>query len=116
MRALIATAALIALSGCLAEDKLGGEPAPASFVCADDRYFTVISGQQGDTASVILTFANGETALLLAEPSASGARYGWPSDGTSYVFWSKGEEATVYRKDGTQGGTETPLYTDCKLQ
>ena len=69
---------------------------------------------QGD--SVTLTFENGETALLLAEPSESGFRFGWPSDGTNYVYVASGRDATVFRKDGSRGGVETPVYSDCKLQ
>ncbi len=108
--------AVLFLGACVAEDQIGGDPAPASFVCAGGDHFAVTYGFEMDSASVTLTFENGETALLLAEPSASGARYGWPSDGTGYVFWSKGQEATVYLKDGTRGGEETVLYADCKLQ
>lgn len=107
---------LLPLAGCVQQPSTGGEPAPSSYVCAGGKYFAVNYGQDGQTPSVLLTFANGETARLLAEPSASGARYGWPSDGTSYVFWSKGQEAMVLLKDGTRGGKETVVYTDCKLQ
>lgn len=105
-----------ALAGCVSETRLGGEPAPSSYVCADGKYFAASYGQEGDTPSVTLTFEDDETALLLAEPSASGARYGWPSDGTNYVFWSKGQEATVLLKDGSRGGKETVVYADCRLQ
>ena len=104
------------LGACVAEDQIGGDPAPASFVCAEGKHFAVNFGQQGDTNTVTLTFENGETALLLAEASDSGPRYGWPSDGTGYVFLPKGQTATVLLKDGSNGGAETPYYTDCVLQ
>ncbi len=116
MKAALAGLALLALAACQTEDQIGGDPAPASFVCDEARYFAVNYGQQGETATVTLTFADGETALLLSEPSDQGNRYAWPSDGTNYVFVAEGQTATVYLKDGTQGGTETPLYTNCKLQ
>ncbi len=112
----IAGAALAALGACVGAPTQRVEPAPSSYVCAGGRYFAVNYGQDGDTPSVTLTFEDGETALLLAEPSASGARYGWPSDGTNYVFWSKGQEAMVLLKDGANGGKETVLYADCRLQ
>jgi membrane-bound inhibitor of C-type lysozyme len=104
------------LAACVAAPPPRAEPAPSSYVCANGRYFAVNYGQEGETPSVTLTFENDERALLLAEPSASGARYGWPSDGTGYVFWSKGQEAMVLLKDGTKGGKETVLYADCRLQ
>ena len=49
---------------------------------------------------------------LVAETSASGARYGWPSDGSHYVWWTKGDAATLYWNDGATG-EETPLLSEC---
>ena len=113
----IAAALLLTLAACqMQEDQLGGEPAPASFVCAGGDHFAVNYGMEGETPSATLTMANGETFLLLAEPAARGARYGWPSDGTNYVLLTKGQDATLLLKDGSRGGVETPVQTDCKLQ
>ena len=50
---------------------------------------------------------------LWAEPAASGVRYAWPSDGSYYVWWTKGEGAALYWHDG-ENGTETLLLGDCK--
>ena len=47
--------------------------------------------------------------------SASGARYVWPSDGSGYVWWTKGDTATLSWHDG-ESGTEQPLYAECRLQ
>jgi len=98
------------------QDRVGGEPGPASFVCDGGNYFAVNFGMEGETPSATLTMADGETFLLLAEPAASGARYGWPSDGTNHVLLTQGQQATVLLKDGTLGGVETPVYSNCRLQ
>lgn len=65
--------------------------------------------------SVAVVHVEGRQIALLAEPAASGVRYGWPSDGSNYVWWTKGDEATLYWKDGA-AGTETPLLQDCRRQ
>ncbi len=49
---------------------------------------------------------------LQSEQSASGARYGYPSDGSHYVWWTKGETATLLWHDGTDGSEET-LLAEC---
>lgn len=58
--------------------------------------------------SLVVLMVDGRQITLLAEPAASGARYGWPSDGASYVWWTKGSEAMLYWK--TPEG-ETPILT-----
>jgi membrane-bound inhibitor of C-type lysozyme len=45
--------------------------------------------------------------------SGSGARYEWPSGGSGYVWWSKGDEATLLWKDGASG-EEAPVLSACK--
>jgi membrane-bound inhibitor of C-type lysozyme len=66
---------------------------------------TYVQDTEGGLAVLML---EGRQIVLLAEPAASGARYGWPSDGASYVWWTKGDEASLYWKEGA---TETPLET-----
>ena len=65
-----------------------------------------------EDAIVVLT-VEGRQISLYAEPAASGVRYAWPSDGSGYVWWTKGEEASLYWKDGTDG-SETLLLAECK--
>lgn len=60
----------------------------------------------GPDQSLAVIHVEGRQITLVAEPAASGARYGWPSDGSNYVWWTKGDEATLYWK--TPEG-ETPL-------
>lgn len=66
----------------------------------------------GTDLSLVVIHVDGTQITLLNEPAASGARYGWPSDGSNYVWWTKGDEATLYWK--TPEG-ESALLT-CKPQ
>ena len=66
---------------------------------------TYINATEG---SIVVLTVEGRQITLVNEPSASGARYGWTSDGSNYVWWSKGDEATLLWK--TPEG-EAPLLT-----
>ncbi|MES2914604.1 MAG: MliC family protein [Pseudomonadota bacterium] len=72
-----------------------GVEVPATYVNGPDQSLAVIH-------------VEGRQITLLNEPAASGARYGWPSDGSGYVWWTKGDEATLFWK--TPEG-EAPLLT-----
>lgn len=76
-----------------------GVTVPATWINADDGTAVVVS-------------VEGRQITLQIEQSASGARYGWPSDGSSYVWWTKGAEAVLSWKDET--GAETPVLSQCK--
>ncbi len=65
--------------------------------------------------SVAVLYVEGRLVTLPIGMSASGARYVWPSDGSGYVWWTKGDTATLYWRDG-ESGTEQPLYAECRLQ
>jgi membrane-bound inhibitor of C-type lysozyme len=74
-----------------------GVEVPATYVNGPDQSLAVIH-------------VEGRQITLVGEPAASGARYGWPSDGSNYVWWTKGDEATLYWKS-PEG--EAPLL-NCK--
>jgi membrane-bound inhibitor of C-type lysozyme len=86
------------------------DPNATQYLCADGTKLAVIYGTDGNLKLTV----KGETVSLIAEEAASGARYGWPSDGSHYVWWTKGSEGTLFWKDGTKGGKETVLHADCK--
>ena len=67
----------------------------------------------GDQSVVTLT-VDGRQISLYKEVAASGARYGWPSDGSNYIWLTKDPEAILYWKD--ENGAETPILSDCKQQ
>lgn len=72
-----------------------GVEVPATYVTTPEGALAVIH-------------VDGSQITLVAEVAASGARYGWPSDGATYVWWTKGTTATLYWKEA---GQETPLLT-----
>lgn len=78
-----------------------------TYVCDRDVQVptTYVNTPEG---SLVVLVVDGRQITLLNEPAASGARYGWPSDGSNYVWWTKGAEATLYWK--TPEG-EAPLLT-----
>ena len=109
----LAVSAAILLAACTPQ---GGSPVATDgatrYLCADGAKLSAVYGNNDDVKLTV----NGETVNLLVEESASGARYGWPSDGSNYVWWTKGDSGTLYWKDGTKGGKETVLHEDCKAQ
>ena len=52
---------------------------------------------------------------LLSEEAASGVRYGYPSGGSHYIWWTKGDTATLLWHDGTDG-SENVLLESCIKQ
>ncbi len=52
----------------------------------------------GPDQSLVVIHVEGSPITLVGEAAASGARYGWPSDGSNYVWWTKGDAATLYWK------------------
>lgn len=62
--------------------------------------------------NVAVIGVEGRMIALEQERSGSGVRYGWPSDGSHYVWWTKGREATLYWSDGATGEQEV-LLAEC---
>jgi membrane-bound inhibitor of C-type lysozyme len=83
-----------------------------TYICERGVRVPVVYVNAPDTSFVVIHVEGGQY-LLYSEPAASGARYGWPSDGSNYVWWTKGDEATLYWKDG-EAGSETAILTGCK--
>lgn len=79
-----------------------GVTLPASYINTSD-------------GSVAVLYVEGRLVTLPVGMSASGARYAGPSDGSGYVWWTRGDTATLYWQDG-ESGTEQPLYAECRLQ
>ena len=78
-----------------------GVEVPVAYVNSDDQ-------------SVVTLMVDGRQISLYQEMAASGVRYGWPSDGSNYVWLSQGDEGSLYWKDET--GAETPILSACKQQ
>ncbi|MDQ2065532.1 MliC family protein [Xinfangfangia sp. CPCC 101601] len=92
---------MVAAAPAVAQTELG----TLRYICDRDVEIPVTYVTASDLQVAVLTVEVGQITLL-GEPSASGARYGWPSDGANYVWWSKGTEATLLWKEG---GQETVL-------
>ncbi len=108
MKAAVVALAGLAAAPALAETQFQttrytcdrGVELPATYVNADDL-------------SLVVLHVEGRQITLLNEPAGSGARYGWPSDGANYVWWTKGPEATLYWREAgaDKAGAETALLT-----
>ena len=107
---LAAALALLLAAPANAEPDLSG----GTYLC--DRGVTLpVSYINASDGSVVVLYVEGRLVTLPIGMSASGARYVWPSDGSGYVWWTKGDTATLSWHDG-ESGTEQPLYAECRLQ
>jgi membrane-bound inhibitor of C-type lysozyme len=52
----------------------------------------------GSDTSLAVIVVDGRQVTLRAEPAASGVRYSWPTDAPVYVWWTKGDDATLFWK------------------
>jgi membrane-bound inhibitor of C-type lysozyme len=71
---------------------------------------TYVNAAEG---SVVVLSVEGRQITLFQTEAASGARYAWPSDGSGYVWWTKGDEADLLWSGGASG-QEMPLLSDCR--
>ena len=95
----------LALLSLLPTVAFGQDFTTATYAC--DRGVAVPATYvNGPDQSLAVLHVDGRQITLVGEPAASGARYGWPSDGSGYVWWSKGDEATLFWKTPE---AETPL-------
>ena len=63
--------------------------------------------------SLAVITVEGRQIALIQGLSASGVRYTWPSDGSHYVWWTKGRTARLIWSDGATG-EEVTLYAHCE--
>ena len=103
------------LSACVMAPTSPEATSGTTYACSDGARIVAVYAQDAGQESVNLTF-DGATLLLYAEPVASGARYGWPSDGTNYVWVTIDDIANLYLKDGSKGGAETLIHGNCMAQ
>jgi membrane-bound inhibitor of C-type lysozyme len=116
MRRLAGIMAVVAAPGLSAGMAAAGELSVVGVTYACERGVTVpvTYVNDGGGGSVAVLWVEGRHVTLLPERAASGVRYGWPSGGSHYVWWSKGQhEATLYWHDG-ETGTDTVLLDGCQ--
>lgn len=112
MKAILAGVIVISALPAMAQDGL--QVTPARYLCDRGVLVPATYINAGDD-SVAVIHVEGQQITLMIEQSASGARYGWPSDGSHYVWWTKGPEATLYWHDGATG-QDAILLGGCRQQ
>ncbi len=112
MRFRSLTAALSALA-LAAPASAGMDILGATYLC--ERGVEVpVSYVNGSDGSVAVLYVEGRLITLPIAISASGARYSLPSDGSGYVWWTKGETAMLYWRDSATSD-EVTLYAECRM-
>lgn len=104
---------ILAVAACLpgmASAELSAEN--LRYTCERGVEIPVVYANSGDTSIAVLV-VEGSQILLYSEPAASGTRYGWPSDGSHYVWLTRGAEAMLLWRDGATK-TESTLFATCK--
>ena len=111
MRTLCAAALLLAVQ---AAPLAAQAPYETQRYTCDNRGATLVVTyvNSGDPALAVLD-VEGQRIVLEAEVAASGARYGYPSDGSHYVWWTKGAEGMLLWHDGTDD-SDRPIYEACQ--
>ncbi len=93
---------------------VGAETTAVTYLCERGVSVPVVYVPGADPAVAVL-YVEGRLIQLRSLPSASGARYGWPSDGAAYEWWEHQGRANLSWRAGADGEV-TPIYTDCLPQ
>jgi membrane-bound inhibitor of C-type lysozyme len=88
-------------------------PMTATYSCERGVEIPVSYINSGESPGVAVLYVEGRMISLVAGESASGVRYAWPSDGSGYVWWTKGDTAMLSWFDA-QTGEDVTLYAGCK--
>ncbi|SHI67373.1 MliC family protein [Wenxinia saemankumensis] len=101
------------LAALLAPGVAAAELRTMRYVCERGVEVPVVYVPDAEPAAAVIGVEGGMYALE-AEQAASGVRYGWPSDGSHYVWWTRGtEEAMLLWSDG-ETGEEVTLLAECR--
>lgn len=68
------------------------------YLCSRGGVIEAVYVNTAEGALAVLV-VEGQQLVLVSEPAASGARYGWPSGGANYIWWTKGSDATLYWRE-----------------
>ncbi len=88
----VALGIVICASPALAEMDLQ----TARYLCERGVEVPATYVNDGQGGSVVVLNVEGRQIALVGEPAASGARYGWPSGGSHYVWHTQGTEALLF--------------------
>ncbi|MFQ1700954.1 MliC family protein [Loktanella agnita] len=83
-----------------------------TYMCERGVEIPAVYVNHNDELAVVVLWVEGRMITLERAPAASGARYQFPNDGSGYIWWSKGSEATLgwYY---AETGEEVTLYAFC---
>lgn len=109
MKSMIALALLCAAPAFAQQD--AGGIVTARYGCDRGVVVPATYVSAGEVGVAVIT-VEGQQITLMQEVSGSGARYGWPSDGAHYIWWIKGDSATLF---WSEAGAEDILL-NCNVQ
>ena len=101
----------VALAIALVPAAASAEITEVNYLCEDSATLSVLYLTERDPQIVVIEGDGILTALSEAR-AASGARYEGTTGESGYVWWSRGDEATLYWADG-ETRIEEPLLTGC---
>ena len=102
----------VLLSWCPSLALAGLEAQNYRYTCERGVEIPVVYVMSAEASVAVLSVEGGQF-LLYSEATATGARYGWPSDGSNYVWLTEGADAALMWRDGATK-TETTLLAACK--
>lgn len=90
-------------------------PVTATYICERGVEVPVsyTTPEQGNSTAVL--YVENRMITLVQSRAASGARYEWPSDGSGYVWWNKGNAATLIWHDAV-ADQDTTIYAECRTR
>ena len=71
-------------------------------------YATLETGE-----NVAIIGVEGQQVGLVQVQGASGVKYAPANDVSGYIWWTKGDEASLYFRSGADGSNEATLLSDC---
>ena len=77
-------------------------------VTAPIVYATLETGE-----NVAIIGVEGQQVGLVQVQGASGVKYAPANDVSGYIWWTKGDEASLYFRSGADGSDEATLLSDC---
>lgn len=108
------------LAGCvmaLAVSPAMADTISATYLCERgvEVPMVYVNPSREEEPAIVVLMAEGRLIRLEQIISASGARYGWPADGSFYEWWEHQGTATLSWVDG-ETNESSPIYRDCAPQ
>ncbi len=105
----------VLLAGCLPVSALAEIEVVTSTYRCERGVAIPVTYVNADEGTAAVLNVEGRQITLIQAVAASGARYAWPSDGSGYVWWNKGDAATLSWFDAEKS-EEAVLFADCKVE